>query len=119
MFENQDMRKKFEDAEKKRVVEYSEKLSNCSCKISEIKGFIFGGFSSRFWMLRKQINSMELAEFEHQDFYCWESISIETSSREIDLVIKDKTHMDKFIKYLIYVLKTKDGSKGSALREYK
>ncbi len=62
---------------------------------------------------------MDLNEFENQDFYCWESISIETESREIDLVIKNKTHMDKLIKYLIYVLKTKDGSRGTALREYK
>lgn len=32
--------------------------SSGSCKISEITGFTFGGQNSRFWMLRKHINSL-------------------------------------------------------------
>ena len=32
--------------------------SSASCKFSEIQSIIFGGMSSRFWMLRKHINSL-------------------------------------------------------------
>ena len=32
--------------------------SFASCDISDIEGFVFGGFSSRFWTYRKHINSM-------------------------------------------------------------
>jgi hypothetical protein len=34
------------------------KVSNASPDLSEIKGFIYGGISSRFWVLRKHINSI-------------------------------------------------------------
>jgi hypothetical protein len=34
------------------------KKSSCSCHVDEIQGIIFGGISSRFWMLRKHINSL-------------------------------------------------------------
>ena len=78
MFENEELRKKQEEEERNRVIEYSEKLSNSSCKVADITGFIYGGFSSRFWMLRKQITSMELPEFKNQTFFSWEAISIET-----------------------------------------
>lgn len=37
--------------------DYIKVQSKCSTKLDEIKGFIYGGFSSRFWMLRKHINS--------------------------------------------------------------
>ena len=30
-----------------------------SCKVDDIHGIIFGGLSSRFWMLRKHINLMK------------------------------------------------------------
>ena len=33
--------------------------SKATCLIANIKAFIFGGGSSRFWVLRKHINSME------------------------------------------------------------
>jgi len=35
------------------------KKSNASCNVSQIKGIIFGGFSSRFWALRKQMNLID------------------------------------------------------------
>jgi len=41
-------------------------------KIDEIKGFIYGGFCTRFWMLRKHINSMKLTDLEkNSPFYSW------------------------------------------------
>ena len=35
---------------------YSKQLSSSSCHVDDIEAFIVGGQSSRFWMLRKQIN---------------------------------------------------------------
>jgi hypothetical protein len=38
------------------MIEMKQVKSKASCKVSDIKGFVFGGFSSRFWLLRKHIN---------------------------------------------------------------
>ena len=37
---------------------FESKLSSASCYVSEIKDLIYGGMSSRFWMLRKHFISM-------------------------------------------------------------
>ena len=37
-------------------MEFIDIKSKSSCKLSEIQGFVYGGFNSRFWMLRKHIN---------------------------------------------------------------
>lgn len=39
-------------------IEFICKKSRTSCKIVKIRSFLYGGFSSRFWILRKHINSM-------------------------------------------------------------
>lgn len=44
------------EIEHENLVEFKEFRSKASCKLSDIRGFIYGGFSSRFWMLRKHIN---------------------------------------------------------------
>lgn len=46
--------------------------------LSDIIGFTFGGFSSRFLMLRKHINSLPCYELDKQPFYSWECITIHT-----------------------------------------
>jgi hypothetical protein len=40
------------------------KRSLYSCNLNEIMGFIVGGISSRFWLLRKHINMMTPKEIE-------------------------------------------------------
>ena len=55
--------------------------------LSSITGFIFGGFSSRFWALRKFFNSIGRAKLNDIAFYSWECISLETPLRDIDIVI--------------------------------
>ena len=88
--------------------------SCASCKFSELKGFIYGGISSRFWMMRKHIiSSFERVEPE---FYSWECISLEMENRTIDLVIKDERVMTCFIKLLIHKLNTVDGQANSAIK---
>ena len=65
--------------------------------VKNITGVIFGGFSSRFWSLRKQMNLVDLTnqteKREHQlamiPFYAWECITIQQKDLDIDLVIKD------------------------------
>jgi hypothetical protein len=37
-------------------VEFKTKQSSSSCDISDIHNIVFGGFGSRFWMMRKYIN---------------------------------------------------------------
>lgn len=45
--------------------EYQENKSSCSCRLSSIKGILFGGISSRFWMLRKHLLTVETQK--HKD----------------------------------------------------
>jgi len=93
---------------------YTSKKSNASCKISDINGLIFGGFSSRFWMLRKHINSLDSYSLKHLPFHCWNCITITIKNRDIDLVIKNEKEMNILLKFLIYTLKTVDGIPNTA-----
>ena len=43
---------------------YNLKESSTSCKLSEIESIIYGGKSSRFWMLRKHLSSIKNKEFQ-------------------------------------------------------
>ena len=88
--------------------------SKCSCSINLITGFIYGGFSSRFWMLRKHINSMDRLKLDSLPFFNWECISIEIKNRKIDLVVRDTHQMNLLLKFLIYHLETIDGKRYSA-----
>jgi hypothetical protein len=67
--------------------------------ISQITGFIFGSFSTRFWMMRIGVNQ-QVVDFynangkdETKDgklpFYAWQCISLQTKHRDFDLVIED------------------------------
>ena len=59
------------------LYDYVQKKSKASCKVKNIKGFTYGGFSSRFWLLRKHINSMACSKMDTIPFYCWECITLE------------------------------------------
>ena len=91
--------------------------SSGSCKLSDIQSFLYGSFSSRFWILRKQINSIPIRDFiaGKVPFYPWQCITIKMKNREVDLVIKDEEHMQSLITFLVYELKTKDGQKDTAI----
>ena len=90
------------------------KKSSASNYVSNIKHIIFGGVNSRFWMLRKHFNSMQLKELDIVPFYSWNCISLEMNHRVVDLVIKDEGQMSSLLKFLIYKLRTIDGVKNSA-----
>ena len=94
--------------------------SKATCLISDIKAFIFGGSSSRFWVLRKHINSMDSKLLNDLPFYSWECLTIiMNDDQAINLVIKDQHDMTKVLEFLIVSLKTVDGFRGTAthLRE--
>lgn len=78
--------------------------SSASCHISEINSFIYGGSSSRFWMLRKHINSFARNELHKVPFFNWNCITLRLDRRDVDLVIKDDDQMAIFVKFLIYSL---------------
>ena len=49
--------------------EFKRVKSKSSCKVDDITSFVFGGFSSRFWLLRKHVNSMSLKELNNLPFF--------------------------------------------------
>jgi len=63
---------------RKEDVTFELSPSSSSCKISDIIGFVYGGFSSRFWMFRKHIMSMTDSDLQSLPFYCWECLTIKT-----------------------------------------
>jgi hypothetical protein len=79
------------------------KKSSSSCHVSEIRGIIFGGISSRFWLLRKHINSLtDIKKLRNFPFFAWNCITLQLKDREVDLVIKKENEMKMFLTYLIY-----------------
>lgn len=86
--------------------------SKASCKLKEITSFLYGGFSSRFWMLRKHVNSM--SDTSKLPFYSWECITLQLKLRDIDIVIENSTHLVLFLEFLMFELQTADGLRNSA-----
>ena len=119
--------------------EFMMKVSNSCCKIEDIRGIIYGGMSSRFWLYRKHIiyldSQYDNAIIDDNDdshqvnvnykppkqqtkvpFFSWECITLELPGRNIDLVIKDENDMMKFIKYLIWKLDMINNKKQSGAK---
>jgi len=94
---------------------YKLQESSASCNFSEILNIIFGGFSSRFWMLNKHINQLEKLQFFKNEvpFKSWECITLQLKHRDVDLIIDNEKTMKMFLKILIYKMNTIDGSKDS------
>ena len=94
-------------------IKFEETISSASCLVSDIQAIIFGGQSSRFWMLRKHINSMSPKQLKNLPFYSWNCITLQLKNRDVDLVIKHGKHMRTFLEYLVYKMRTLDGIKDS------
>ena len=54
--------------------EYTLKESSSSFHLKDVIGFIYGGKSSRFWMLRKHVISLDNSE--KMPFYAWECVTV-------------------------------------------
>ena len=64
--------------------DYSIEFSRASCNIDDIQFIIYGGFSSRFWLYRKYMNSIDthqLRDNENIPFYSWECITLQLKHR--------------------------------------
>lgn len=94
-------------------VQFKETYSSASCRIDQIKNFIYGGTSSRFWMLRKHINSLPRNKLKDLPFFSWNCITLQMQHRDLDLVIRDEKMMQTLLKFLIYRLETVNGQAGS------
>ena len=80
----------------KKVLPKENLVKTNSFDLSEIKGLIFGGQSSRFWILRRHVNALDKSKFYKDElpFYAWQCLTLQLENREIDLVIKDEKEMD-------------------------
>ena len=47
-------------------------------------------------------------------FYSWQCLTLEFSTRTVDLVIKDQNQMDLLLRFLVQALDTVDGNRGTA-----
>lgn len=50
--------------------------SSSSCYIDDIEAFVFGPFTSRFWLLRKHIMMLDKQKVASMPFYGWDCISL-------------------------------------------
>jgi hypothetical protein len=82
--------------------EFNEIKVSKSYYVSEIEGIIFGGMSSRFWMLRKHINSLNLKNLNSLPFNNWNCITLLLKDKCIDIVLINEKHMKVFLQFLIY-----------------
>lgn len=99
-------------------MQFTRDPSSASCSVQDITSFIYGGASSRFWLMRKHINSLQVNKLKDLPFYSWECISLITKSREINLVIKNEKDMQNFLEFLIISLRTLNGERDSAMRYF-
>lgn len=95
---------------------FEKVLSSASCKLDDIIGIIYGGSSSRFWMLRKHVNCLPRGMLGNLPFFSWNCLTLQLRNRDIDLVIKGLDDMRTLLKFLVYKMQTADGSKGSATK---
>ena len=94
---------------------YRLSKSSASCMLDDITAIVFGGTSTRFWMLRKHMNTFTPQEYRVLDipFHSWECITLQLRHRTVDLTIKNQKDMDDFLMILTDSMKSVDGNKGS------
>lgn len=110
--------------EPEQLDEFSYHQSSSSCQIADIEGMILGGHSSRFWIYRKHMISMDydVMKFDNQGpgvktyfpFFSWQCLTLVFSTRTVDLVVREEKHMDVLVRFLVQALNTIDGRKGTA-----
>ena len=110
--------------EPEKIEEFDFHPSSSMSSIDDIEGIIVGGQSSRFWIYRKHMISMDydVMKFDNQGegvktsfpFFSWQCLTLVFSTRTVDLVIRDDRQMDLLVRYLVQVLNTVDGNRNSA-----
>lgn len=71
--------------------------------VRDIEDFMFGGLSSRFWILKNFINLQKDTNLPYS-MLCWNMISIKlrNSERLIDLIIPSEEQMNLLIMFLLH-----------------
>lgn len=93
----------------------NRKESSASCRIDQIIQLSFGGFTSRFWALRKHVNCLNKErEIESLPFYSWQCLNLRLEHREVDLVVREQSGLNLLVQYLVAKMNTLDGMRGSA-----
>lgn len=93
---------------------FTRTASSSSCRVEDIQAIIYGGQSSRFWMLRKHINTLPRALMESLPIFSWNCITLQLGHRDVDLVIRKDEDMKRLLRFLIWRMRTLDGQKGTA-----
>jgi hypothetical protein len=99
-------------------MEFERDPSNGTCDIDEVIAFIYGGTSSRFWVMRKHINSLESTRLKNLPFYSWQCLTLFTKDREVNYVIPNEKDMKYLLEFLIISLRTLDGVRDSAIPHF-
>lgn len=91
--------------------------SRSSFKISELTGFVYGPFTSRFWMLRKHTIMMPKNDLKDDaPFYAWDCITLNFKEKwDVYIIIRCESIMSDFLKLLIARTETIDGLRGTAI----
>ena len=92
--------------------DYRLQVSSSSCYLDEIENFVYGPFTSRFWMLRKHMLLLDHSKCctSDQPFYAWDCITISIRDKwDLHLLIKNEKIMSMFIKLLIHSMESVDG----------
>ena len=78
---------------------------------------MYGGITSRFWVLRKHTNSLSEDYLKRNalPFYYWQCLTLQLANRDVYLVIQNERQMSLLLKLLVHFLKTIDGHKNSAV----
>jgi len=98
-------------------LEISYKFKTKEIKGDDIIGFTFGGFSTRFWMLKNAINLL-CPEQVTAEMLCWNMITIEIKGvKSLNLIIVNQVDMDILIKFLIIQMKVNNKSESEKLKK--
>ena len=73
--------------------------------VDDIEGFIFGGFNSRFWLMKNYINMIKPDKLT-DEMLCWNMISIKIKGeqKQCNLVLKNESEMDILIQMLLRMM---------------
>ena len=92
--------------------------SSGSCRLDQIQSILLGPSSSRFWLYRKEMNTMDMRKFKDGSkipFYAWECLTINLSHREVNLVIRNEQDMDNLLKLIIYKTNSLNGKANTSI----
>ena len=96
--------------------DFDLKVSSSSCYLDDIDSFVYGPFTSRFWMLRKHILYMDKVKYvKNPPFYGWDCITLNLRNKwDLHLIIRTESVMTMFLKLLIHHMETLDGFRGTS-----